>query len=360
MTEELQIDVPAFFCPIDPVAHPDTDLVARQSGEWAQRVGLVHDDEELRRWLRSTSAEFYGGMVPEATTEYYQVAADWVYWGFFFDDAHCDEGDEARAPHRIVSLAARLLRILDSGDERLCAGNRYLLGLSDLAHRYQKLATPVQFERWVTAHRRWLFGVVQHVTCRALGAAPGLDEYLLMRLHDAGGPPTQAMFEFANDAEIPGGEMDSPPVRAITELFWMVASLDNDRVSRYREVLEQRDRYNAVDVIAHERAVSESAAMAEMIELRDRMMVLLLRMRDDLARTGSEPLRRYLTTLGHGIRSNIDWSLRTPRYSALGRTDQYPNGVRLRLRSGCTETPADARREPPPIPSIAWWWAQAR
>jgi hypothetical protein len=117
---------------------------------------------------------------------------------------------------------------------------------------------------------------------------------------------------------------------------------------------------DAVEVIARERAVSESAAVTEMIELRDRMMVLFLRMRDDLARNGSAPLRRYLTTLGHGIRSNIDWSLRTPRYRVLGRTDRYPDGVRLRLRGGCTETPADARLESPPIPSIAWWWAQAR
>jgi hypothetical protein len=359
MVKELDVDLPPFFCPVDPVVHPDTDLVERRSGEWASSVGLVCDDAELERWLSSTSADFYGGMVPHACTDGFQLAADWVYWGFYFDDAHCDEGSNATSPHRIVPVAARLLRMLDSGDERLCAGNRYLLGLCDLARRYQKLATPTQYDRWVTAQRRWLFGVVQQITRRSTGVSPRLDDYLVTRLHEAGGPPTQSMFEVANNAEVPGAEMDSPPVRAMTELFWMVASLDNDLVSRYREVLEQHDRYNAVDVLARERSLSEQDATVELIKLRDRMMVLLLRLRDELTPTASEPLRVYLTTLVHGIRSNVDWSLRTPRYAALRPSEEFPDGVRVRLRSTCTDTPTDMNPEPPPLPSIAWWWTQA-
>jgi hypothetical protein len=359
MAEEIVVEVHPFFCPIDPATHPDEDLVAQRSGEWASAVGLVADEAELRRWLSSTSADFYGGMVPHADTDGYQLATDWVYWGFYFDDAHCDQGTNLTSPHRVVPVAARLLRMLDSGDERLCAGNRYLLGLCDLARRYQKFATPTQYDRWVTAQRRWLFGVVQQTTRRAAGMVPTLDDYLLTRLHEAGGPPTQSMFEVANRAEIPGSEMDSPPVRAITEAFWMIASLDNDLVSRHREVLEQQDRYNAVDIIARELSLPEEAATVELVRLRDRIMLLFLALRNQLAATASLPLRTYLDTLGHGIRANIDWSLRTPRYEWL-RPKDGPSGaeVRLRYRGTCTDTPSDARLAAPPLASVAWWWSQ--
>jgi hypothetical protein len=357
MTDDFDVEVPPFFCPIDPVMHPDMDLVARRSGEWATSVGLVRDGTELTRWLASTSADFYGGMVPNADTDHYQAAADWVYWGFYFDDAHCDEGDNATLPNRFTLLMGRLQRMLETGDERLCGGDRYLLGLCDLAHRYQKLATPTQYERWLTAHRRWLFGVVQQITCRSLGRPLTLDDYLLIRLSDCGGLPTQAMFEFANTAEIPGREFDSPAVRAITELFCLIAALDNDRTSRYKEVRGQHGHYNAVDVLVHELSVPEPEAEATLIRLRDRMMVLLLRMREWLSRTASEPLGLYLEALGHGIRSNIDWSLRTPRYAVDASGDKRPDGARMRLRSHCTDRPTDSRPEPPPLSSVASWWS---
>lgn len=358
MPAALEVEIPPFFCPIDTIHHPDEAKVARQSGVWASDVGLVRDEAELARWHACTAADFYGGMVPDADTDRYQVATDWVYWGFYFDDGHCDVGGNATAPERIVSIAARLLRMLDSGDERLCVGNRYLIGLCDLARRYRALATPAQAERWVTAHRRWLFGVVQQISRRAAAIPPGLDEYLLTRLHEAGGPPTEAMFEFANDAEVPRQELDSPPVRAITELFWMIATFDNDLVSRYKEVLGQHDELNAVDVLARELDVTEREAIAELRRLRDRMMILFLRLREQLARRASAPLRIYLETLGRGIRSNIDWSLRTRRYAWVPPNDRFPEGTTIRLRSTCTDQPADADPAAPTLPSVAWWWTQ--
>jgi hypothetical protein len=373
MTKVYDIEIPAFFCPVDPVMHPDVELVERRSGEWATKVGLVRDATDLERWHACTAADFYGGMVPAAITDRFQIAADWVYWGFYFDDARCDEGGEgggegggvgggvggiAVTPHRLVPMVARLLRILDSCDERLCGGDRYLAGIRDLARRYQELATPTQYERWMTAHRRWLFGVVQQNVMRGAGGPACLDDYLLARLHDCGGAPTQAMFEFANGPEIPGAELDSPAVRAVTEVFWLVAALDNDRVSRYKEVLGQHDLYNTVDILVRTLGLSESDAIEVFLRWRDRLMLLFLRLREQLMRTASEPLRIYLDTLRHGIRSNIDWSLRTPRYATLYPSEDFPDGATIRLHGGCTDRPSDSNPEPLPAPSIAWWWTQ--
>ena len=356
MVEEIHVELPPFFCPVEPVMHPDLASTARRSAEWAVRLHLVRTDAELARWMDSGAADFYGGMVPGASAERYQLAVDWCYWAFSFDDSYCDQGSNATSTERIVAVTGRVLRLLESRDERLCAANRALLGLCDLARRYRRLSTPTQYERWVDAQRRWLLGVVQQVDHRAREETLCLDDYLRTRLHEAGGPPVQAMLEFADDVEVPAHEMDSEPVRVVNELFWMVASLDNDLVSRHRESVQQSANYNAVEVLAQDRSLSVPEAEREIVKLRDRMMVLFLRVRENLAATASKPLLVYLDALRHGIRANIDWSLRTPRYTRLRPSAEHPDGVTLRLHTRWVDEPADASSEAPPLPSIAWWW----
>jgi len=356
MIEEIHVELPPFFCPVDPVMHPDLQPVVQRSAKWAAEHRLVQNDDELARWMDSHAADFCGGMVPEASTERYQLVADWCYWAFSFDDAQCDQGSNATSTRQIVPVAGRLLRLLECRDQRLCVGDRSLLGLYDLAQRYHRLSTATQYERWVDAQRRWLYGVVQQVECRAREESPCFDDYLRTRLHEAGGPPVQAMLEFAEDVEIPAYEMDSQPVRVVNELFWMVASLDNDIVSRHRESLQRSSMYNAVDVLARDRSLSESDAEREVVRLRDRMMVLFLHVCDSLAAQASKPLSIHLDALRHGIRSNIDWSLRTPRYTRLRPSAEHPDGIAIRLHTTWADVPADSSPEAPPLPSIAWWW----
>lgn len=353
-----RVEIPPFFCPIDPVMHPRVRDVEEASADWANRIGLCRTEAELARWRGTQSAAFYAGMTPQGILPRLQVAADWVYWGFSFDDHRCDEGSNATDPTRFVPVASRLLRILETQDAALCGQDPYLLGLCDLARRYRELGTAVQARRWVAAHHLWLFGVIQQNTYRAHSGPPSVDDYIATRIYDCGGPPTQAMYEFVNGAEIPGSEMDSPPIRAITELFWLIAALDNDRVSRYKEILGQRDAYNLIDVIVRCENRCEQDATQRMIAYRDRLMCLFLRLRDQLTHTASAPLRTYLSSLGHGLRSNIDWSLTVPRYTTLYAGDGVTPTAQITLAGRCVEQPTDESREPLPWPSVAWWWIQ--
>lgn len=159
---------------------------------------------------------------------------------------------------------------------------------------------------------------------------------------------TAAAVEAVNGAEIPGSEMDSPPVRAITELFWLIAGLDNDRVSRHKEILGQHDTYNLIDVIARCENRSEQDATQQMIASRDRLMCLFLRLRDQLTQTASAPLRTYLKSLGHGIRSNIDWGLAVPRYNTLYAGDGVIQTSRITLVGCCVDQPTVKLLDPVP------------
>jgi hypothetical protein len=145
-------------------------------------------------------------------------------------------------------------------------------------------------------------------------------------------------------------------VRAVTELFWLVASLDNDLVSRHREAVQHSGNHNAVDILARERSLAEPEAEREIVRLRDRMMALFLRGRESLAVTASEPLLVYLDALRQAIRGNIEWSVCTPRYTWLRPSVEHPDGVAIRLHTTWVDVPADSSAEAPPLPSIAWWW----
>ncbi|WP_158858048.1 terpene synthase family protein [Streptomyces sp. NRRL B-1347] len=353
------LEVGQFFCPVDPVMHPDAAKTHEQSGQWAQHVGVVRTSAELDRWLASTSADFYGGMVPHADPDRFQVAANWVYWGFSFDDTRCDEVRASREATGLLPVAQRVLRVLETEDEQVADNDRHLGALCDLARSYRRLGTAVQTERWIHAHRRWLFAAATQRALRSAAGKVGVDDYFRTRLHDAGGPPTQAMFEFANAAEVPGAEMDSPRVRAVTELFWMIPALDNDLVSRHKEILGHQDDYNVVSILSTAYGIDEEEAVSMATAWRDRMMVLFLRLREQIAAgKASAALRIYLDSLGHGIRANIDWSLRTPRYNTLYQQDGVTPSKHLELCGSFRETPTDSSCAPLPVPSLAWWWSQ--
>ena len=69
----------------------------------------------------------------------------------------------------------------------------------------------------------------------------------------------------------------------------------------------------------------------------------------------SAPLRAYLNSPGHGIRSNIDWSLTVPRRSTLYASDGITHATRITLASSCVDQPTAESLDPLPWPSIAWW-----
>jgi hypothetical protein len=100
--------------------HPRVQDVEEASADWAMRIGLCQTEAQLARLRGTHSAAFYAGMTPHGILERLQVAADWVYWGFSFDDHRCNEGTNAIDPTRFVSVAARLLRILETQDTVLC------------------------------------------------------------------------------------------------------------------------------------------------------------------------------------------------------------------------------------------------
>jgi terpene synthase-like protein len=357
MERTRKADTGLFYCPIPAAVHLGVAEIAERSLAWVTRMGLCTDERQRRRAMAANGAEFYGRITPHGDLDRLGIAADWIYWAGFFDDTRCDEGVSRDRSDGFTALASRLLRTLESLDPRVCEGDPCLLALLDIAVRFSKTATPVQMNRWVEAHRKWLFGVADRRALAARGAMPGVDAYLTMRLWDAAGAPITAMIEMVNGGEIPAPEMDTPRVRAVAEIAAMIGALDNDRISRFKEVHGNTEEHNLLNVITGTRGCPPEEALREIVALRDRMMCLFLRLREEALSGAGPALRRYLADLGHMIRGHVDWSFTAARYSTLYGADGAPTGA-VELEIGWASEPSDDRLEAPPLPSIAWWWGQ--
>ncbi|MEJ3750154.1 terpene synthase family protein [Actinomycetes bacterium KLBMP 9797] len=348
-----------FYCPIDSAIHPLVDEVERGALAWVDSLPLPATDVE-RAWIAGTnSAEFYARFAPYGDPYLVQLAARWVYFGFAFDDARCDAGEHSRRPERFLPVAGAIQRALEIPGDPPDGADRFTVAVHDIGRAFREHATPTQVRRFAEAHRRWLLDVAWQVGNRSRGYMPDLNEYTAMRLGSCGGPPTFAMLEIANGAEVPAKEMDSLPVRALTELACLVAGWDNDLHSYRKEADRDHSDQNIVNVLVRRQQLPLPEALLTAVRMRDRAMSLFLRLRERALRRASQELTDYLTCLGHGIRGNIDWALRVPRYTSPATGDGAPVAAPA-WASGWADRPADTSADPLPIPAIAWWWQLER
>ncbi|MFT7838869.1 hypothetical protein Q5530_22240 [Saccharothrix sp. BKS2] len=343
------VDAPAsislrpFYCPVPAAVHPRAAEAERDALAWVDRIGLAADGEARERLLRTNSADFYARLAPRADYDGLRLAVRWVYWGFLFDDRRCDGGRFSDDPVAFPPMAARVQRAVDAPWSG-AVDDRYARAVQDIVRDVYELRTPTQARRFTDAHRAWLFATTWQVANRARGHVPTLDDYAAMRLQTCGGAPTIALLEIANGPEVPGAEMDSPAVRALTEMAITVAAWDNDFHSYDKEAGEHHTDQNLVNVLAHHCRLPPDRAVAEAVRLRDRVLTRFLRLREVVAaRPASVALRTYLDCLGHAIRGNNDWAFGVPRYRGL-------------MAPGWADEPADDNPDPLPLPTIAWWW----
>jgi hypothetical protein len=344
-----------FYCPIESAIHPKVDVIEQRAIAWIDQFHF-YDNEAERAWMLGTnSAEFYARFAPDGIEDNLLIAAQWVYWGFAFDDARCDNGPLSARPEKFLAMAGPLQRALEVPHAQLRNSDPFAAALQDIGRSFQKCATPVQVRRFTEAHRAWLFGVAWQISNRVRNHMPSLDDYTAMRLNSAGGPPTLAMLEITNGMEVPAQEMDSPTVRALTEMPCLIAALDNDLHSYRKEVHQQQTDQNIINVLIHRNRCTVEQALTDAVAMRDRMMHLFLRLREQTFPRASQELRSYLTCLGHAIRGNTDWGLRVPRYTSLSDPTAPPaQGQGFTPR--WTDEPSDPSTAPLPIPAIAWWW----
>lgn len=345
------LELPPIYCPLETAIHPRVRQIEKRAVEWIGSSGMCASERE-KAWVVAThSTDFMAWVTPVAEDDRLLAAALWVYWGFGFDDARCDNGPLSSRPAQFNALAGQVQRACEAHSAR--GEDRFIAALQDIVGRFRSFAPPPQVRRFVHAHRAWLSGVAWQIGNQAVGRMPGLDDFLAMRLLSCGGEPTFALLELATGVEVTDRELHRPAVRALTEMAICVAGLDNDRHSLRKELVGKETDQNIYTVLMQERSLALHEAVEAAAGLRDRVLLRFLQLHDRVRPTAGTELATYLQGLRYGIRGNNEWGLRVPRYLSLGHWPDEMEDAALVW----ADRPSDTR--PGPVegaPGIAWWW----
>jgi hypothetical protein len=355
--------LPPFYCPIEPAIHPEADLIEEQVTAWLDRCGIYASEVE-RAWLLAINgAELMARVYPNGMAERVALSAEWYLWALgALDDAQLESAPASPTTDRAVELLCRLLRYMETPVPGPAVGQlgNLLRPLGQIMTALRKYATPVQVQRFVDAHRHWMMGTLWQMSNAAHHVVLDMDSYAIQRHASAGVLMFMSWSEITAGDEIPGSEMHDPAVRAMIESAILIIGWDNDVLSYRKETIRDHDStQNVVTVAARQYRCSTEQAFAEAIAIRNRVMVLFLRLAETIKPRASSAMRAYIDDLGHLIRGNFDWSSASPRYTCLTSQSAFPTpGEPMTITF--TGEPPHCGGSPSAIPSIAWWWEQLR
>lgn len=366
VTFDPGFELPAFFSPIEEVTHPDLPILEQKAIVWADRIGLYATPLERAWGLNGVRPP----VIPcracvDADPERLLVFLCWSYWIWAVDDVHHHTSETGTTGHtsapggttaRMVDLAGRLGCALDGPGQVLPGSTRFAHALADIGNMPREKATPTKWQRFVAAHRQWTMGELWQACSTQLGTELPLETYVMQRLANTGCIPMFAGTAFANGLDISDDEMYDPAVMAAENAVNFIIGWDNDLISYAKEKFHGEADTNGVTVMARHLNCSLQDAAIEIAKLRDRVMVLFLALQEQIGRTGSDDLNKYLRSLVQYVRSQLVWCTSVPRYTVFNDHRQPPPGDFPTLKIEWSAGPSDPRLQPPAIPAIQWWW----
>ncbi|OON82730.1 terpene synthase family protein [Streptomyces tsukubensis] len=352
------LHLPPLYCPIDAAIHPEHESIDRDARIWLDRYRLYTSDID-RAWVIARHyTEAMGRIYPKGITDRVALTARWLHWIFYVDDVRMETAVTTTKLASAIGLTSHLLRVMESpATEPAADQTGPVAALRSLMSSVQAVATPTQLHRFSEAHRKWFHAILWGM---ANPVPAGLDEFLHLRMLNAGGAASLCWSEITNGEEIPGAEFHSPAMRALQESSFLLMALDNDLLSYNRELLIDGTKLNIVMVLARLNGSPPEQALHQAVALRDRLTTLFLILREQEEPKLSAPGRAYVADLGYAIRSNLDWGAHSARYTAVTPRTQLPPPHPAPIPLTLTDHPSDPSTEPLSCPSIAWWWQQLR
>ncbi|GGX22761.1 hypothetical protein GCM10010341_50100 [Streptomyces noursei] len=336
--------IPPLFCPIPSSIHPHAADIERRALAWAEEFGLGTSEVGRRRLIGSKSAQWCCRLAPDGDPELLELAAEWTYASFLFDDDHLDESGSQ--PDASVSMIGEVLRALDSPESTDASNSPYPAAYRDLSRRLRKAAGAVAVRRWIDGHTEWFLGALSGLTYRAASRHFSLGDCLNMGHRDAGIKICYSLVEIANGAALPDDVLlASRPLQVATQAAHFLVSADAAIFSFDREVDQGSEQINLVNALMRHLDCDRGRALVEAVALRDAVMVLLMQLR---RQTPGVVEQLYLRQLGTFVSGNLHWCLTNERYNTeVGRS---PGST------GLSSMPTEGTIDPRTLPQIGWWW----
>ncbi|MFI1280863.1 hypothetical protein ACH4U5_08840 [Streptomyces sp. NPDC020858] len=351
--------LPPFYCPLErDLVHPEAKQVEARAVEWLDAFGLYPDPVERAWGLATHSADFSCRIIPDGNVEALLLFTEWNYWANAVDDWQ-DSGSDEVGTGAVVEHGARLLRTIEDPGVSVLPDGPMTRALLDLVSRTHAMLTPHELRRFVEGTRDWLLGAAWRAAQAEAGTMPGLNDFVAMGPLANGTRFSLTWSDVARGDRLPADVLCSPALTALTDAAGFVVSADNDLFSYDKDDHLVPLEVNLVNVLAHQEHCSPAEAVPLAVALRDRVMVLFVRLRAQLEVGADEELRRHLAALGHYVAGSITWQSRAPRYASPRNRHELPvteAGFDLRF----TNAPGITAIEPPGLPALASWWQRVR
>ncbi|MET9324810.1 hypothetical protein ABZX75_32365 [Streptomyces sp. NPDC003038] len=352
-------ELPPFYCPLDrDLVHPEAKEVEARAVEWLDAFGLYPDPVERAWGLATHSADFSCRIIPRGEVEPLLLFTEWNYWANAVDDWQ-DSGSGDVRTAAIAEHGVRLLRTIENPGAAVLPDGPMTRALADLVRRTHALLTPFELRRFIEGTRDWLLGAAWQAAQAERGTMPGLNDFAAMGPLANGTRFSLTWSDVARGVRLPADVLYAPALQALTDAAGFVVSADNDLFSYDKDDHLEPWEVNLVNVIAHQEKCPPAEAVRLAVALRDRVMALFLRLREQLAAEADAHLARRLEAMGHYVAGCIAWQSRAPRYASPRNRHELPlPGAGFAIRY--TDTPSDAGTEPPALPALAGWWRQVR
>ncbi|MFE4257953.1 hypothetical protein [Streptomyces sp. NPDC056883] len=325
-----------------------------RSAEFMNRFGLGGGPERSARMTAGLN-RIAVRIAPYADPFAAQLLSDLAVWVFAFDD-HCDEDVPSLTPTEMLTMVARLQRTIEAPGVPL-GEDPFGLALRDIRLRVEAIATPVQVRRWVDAMRGYFLaeaGAGAGAAPTGPGSPQDVSDYLLTRLHSGAALAVPVLLD-AVGAALPAPLWEDPRIRALTEMAAGIVVLDTDIHSFAKENQRGSRSGNLIALLDGPHRPGPGQGLQAASELRDLIMRRFLHLGEQTAKAPADPrIQRYLDVLTQYVRGVRDWCAATSRYHS-----GQPGGARHQPRGAGAGygPPDDIPLTPPPIASIAWWWA---
>ncbi|MEU9251789.1 hypothetical protein AB0D66_08095 [Streptomyces sp. NPDC048270] len=349
--------LPPFYCPFETgLIHPAAAEIEKRAIAWIDTYGFYPDAVERAWGLATRAADFTSRIIPYGDVEAMLLFTQWNYWAFATDDWQ-DSNTGASSTASVADHGARLVRTVEAPGSGLLPPGPHTAALEDLAARTREMLAPVQLRRFTEGVRDWVAGASWQTANAERGIMPSLNDFVAARISSNGTRFTLTWCDVANGIAVPGDELYSAPVQALTDAAGFIVSCDNDLFSYNKDDHHVPWEQNLVNVLAARNGCIPAEALPAAYALRDRAVTLFVRLREQLGRDAGEQLGRYLGSLEHWIAGDLEYHCRAPRYASPRNRNELPvDGARFDVT--WSDTPSDPAAEPPPVPALAWWWQQ--
>uniref|UniRef100_A0AAU2K048 Terpene synthase family protein n=1 Tax=Streptomyces sp. NBC_00049 TaxID=2903617 RepID=A0AAU2K048_9ACTN len=361
----VEFRVPPRYCPLPPsTPHPAQETLEKQALGWLAAQHLFTQPGVRERAADTKSHILIAQITPDAPIDRTQPGVDWAYLMFLFDDLRTDLGPTATNTADLMNWLYDWVEVLsrpDSPPPATAGRDPLMLAFAALSRRVRACTTQELWRRWVDTHRLFCWGALWESAQRTTRTATSFDAFLSARAYLAGSPLPLLAGEIAHDLRVPEAERNHPLVRAAVEAAWMMVGLDDDIYSLPKEGLEAAEagrdpdaEPSAVPIIKRELRCDTATAVNQLVDYRDRIMLLLIRLREraNQCRLSGDTLA-YLDLALCEVRVDaIDWPPLAPRYTAPVGKSEEP--IHLIWSATTDRPPSDGTALP--FPAISWWW----